>query len=298
MWYNKSHSVEQFDLRKEILPLSVLEAIIQGFVGGAGEFLPISGSGHLSVLRDLFNMPGGEGHMLLDAMIHIGAVLALLFMYWSDMKLMLGETSDLLHGRAADKRSAGKRSGSGVRLLLLILTATLPLALVLPVESYVLLLTKEAAFVGFAIVLTGCILAVYPKFTAQGKNGDNLLFKDALIIGLCQLVSVLPGISRVAAVMTASASVGSERSFSVKFAMLSGIPVLLGAAIYEIVIAASAGIDPACIPAYILGMVFSMIAGVFSISTMKLLSKKSGFGGIAYYCLIVGVLTVILSMIF
>ena len=41
-----------------------------------------------------------------------------------------------------------------------------------------------------------------------------------------------------------------------------------------------------------------MIAGVFSISTMKLLSKKSGFGGIAYYCLIVGVLTVILSMIF
>ena len=176
--------------------------------------------------------------------------------------------------------------------------ATLPLALALPVESYVLLLTKEAAFVGFAIVLTGCILAVYPKFTAQGKNGDNLLFKDALIIGLCQLVSVLPGISRVAAVMTASASVGSERSFSVKFAMLSGIPVLLVAAIYEIVIAASAGIDPACIPAYILGMVFSMIAGVFSISTMKLLSKKSGFGGIAYYCLIVGVLTVILSMIF
>lgn len=278
--------------------MSVLEAIIQGFVGGAGEFLPISGSGHLSVLRDLFNMAGGEGHMLLDAMIHIGAALALLFVYWSDVKLMLGETSDLLHGRAADKRSAGKRSGSGVRLLLLILTATLPLALALPVESYVLLLTKEAAFVGFAILLTGCILAVYPKFAAQGKNGDKLLFKDALIIGLCQLVSVLPGISRVAAVMTASASVGSERSFSVKFAMLSGIPALLGAAIYEIVIAASAGIDPACIPAYILGMVFSMIAGVFSISTMKLLSKKSGFGGFAYYCLIIGVLTVILSMIF
>lgn len=278
--------------------MSIFEAIIQGFVGGAGEFLPISGSGHLSILRSLFNMPGGEGHMLLDAMIHMGAALALIFMYWREIKTMLGETSDLLHGRSAKKRSGTQRAGAGVRLLLLILVATLPLALLIPVESYILLLTKETAFVGFAVVMTGCILALYPKFTRLEKNGDTLLFKDALLIGICQLVAALPGISRIAVVMTAGAAVGSERSFAVKLAMLSGIPVLLAASVYEIIVAASAGIDPACLPAYILGMVFSMIAGVFAISTMKLLSKRAGFGGFAYYCWIVGALAVILSMIF
>ena len=122
--------------------------------------------------------------------------------------------------------------------------------------------------------------------------------KDALIIGLCQCVAVIPGLSRSGTTITAGIATGLNRSFAVKFAFLMSIPSVLGATILSVVDAAREGIDIALIPAYIAGMVAALLSGLAAINLIRYIAQKGKFGGFAYYCWVVGALTVILTMIF
>lgn len=276
--------------------MSILDAVIQGLVGGLSTFLPVSSSGHLAVLRNLFNMPGGEAHMLLDGMIHMGALIAMLFMSWSEIKRMLRETSLAFRGVARPKGHPGI---AAARLQLLVLAASVPALLIIPIGKYVLSLSSGTLLVGAMLVLNGFILMIYLKFTVDETLDERRLgMGSALMIGICRCVSFLPGMSGMATGMTAAASAGASHRFAVRFALLCSVPALLGMTIYEIVVAASYGIDPTCIPAYIIGMVCAMVTSVLAIGIMRTLAKRKSFGGFAYYCWIVGALTVILSMIF
>lgn len=280
------------------IAVSILEAVIQGIVAGLGEFLPISSSGHLAVLRDLFGMTGGQSHLLLDGMIHMGAVIAMLFMSWGEVKSMLHETSLALHG-ASPKKSTSRSDGASARLFLLILTASVPLLLLIPLGRYIVALSQSVIFVGAMLVLNGFVLMLYPKFVvSETKNEKTLPLGTALLIGLCQCAAILPGMSRTAVIMTGCASSGSSRSFSVRFALLCAVPAMFGISLYEIVSALSYGVVAADIPAYILGMICAMLISVPAIGIMRMSAKRKSFGALSYYCLIIGVLTIILSMIF
>ena len=76
------------------------------------------------------------------------------------------------------------------------------------------------------------------------------------------------------------------------------IPAVLGATILELVDAVKAGVDASLIPAYLFGMIAAMVSGVLSIGLLRMIAKKTRFGGFAYYCWVAGVLTIILSLIF
>lgn len=281
------------------IAVTILDAVIQGIIGALAEFLPISGSGHLAVLRNLFNINGGTEHLLLDAMIHIGAVIAMLFMSWSEIKRMLKETSSVLYGTSRKKRSSSTGEGVSARLLMLVLAASVPLLLMIPLGGYLLKLSQEMFFVGAMLILNGAILVLYPKFVvSETKNEKTASFANAFVVGFCQCVALIPGLSRTAIIMTSTAASATSRSYSVRFALLCSVPAMLGMALYEMVLAATNGIDPSAIPAYIIAMVCSMLISVLAIGIMRVLAKRNSFGGFSYYCLIIGVLTVILSTIF
>ena len=76
------------------------------------------------------------------------------------------------------------------------------------------------------------------------------------------------------------------------------IPAVLGATLLELIKAFKTGIDASLIPAYLFGMIAAMVSGVLAIGILKMIAKSKKFGGFAYYCWIVGALTIILSMIF
>ncbi|MGM9592153.1 MAG: undecaprenyl-diphosphate phosphatase [Oscillospiraceae bacterium] len=278
--------------------MSILEAIILGLVQGIAEFLPISSSGHLAILQNLFNMSDIEGgHMLFDVLLHFGTLVAICFMYWPDIKSMFTQTLDLFTGR--DPAPAGaRRQYPAARMFMLIIAATLPLVLILPVHKYIGLLSNSTIFVGGALILTGCMLFVSDKMAKGTKTEKNMLFKDALIIGLCQCVATLPGLSRSGTTITAGIATGHDRSYAVKFSLLMSIPAVLGATLLELVDAFKAGVDASLIPAYLFGMIAAMVSGVLSIGLLRMVAKKTRFGGFAYYCWVVGVLTIILSLIF
>ena len=279
--------------------MTIGEAIILGLVQGIAEFLPISSSGHLAILQNLFNMSDIEGgHMLFDVLLHFGTLIAICFMYWNDIKAMVTEVLALLSGRKAVTSDGRPKQYTAARMFFLIVAATLPLVLILPINDYIGELSQSTVFVGIALILTGFMLLVSDKMTPGTKTEKNMRFSDALIIGLCQCVATLPGLSRSGTTITAGIATGQNRGYAVKFSLLMSIPAVLGATLLELIKAIKTGIDASLIPAYLFGMVAAMVSGVLAIGLLKMIAKSKRFGGFAYYCWIVGALTIILSMIF
>ena len=279
--------------------MTIGEAIILGLVQGIAEFLPISSSGHLAILQNLFNMSDIEGgHMFFDVVLHFGTLIAICFMYWNDIKAMVVEVLALLSGRKAVTADGRPKQYTAARMFFLIVAATLPLVLILPINDYIGELSQSTVFVGIALILTGFMLLVSDKMTAGTKTEKNMRFSDALIIGLCQCVATLPGLSRSGTTITAGIATGQNRGYAVKFSLLMSIPAVLGATLLELIKAIKTGIDASLIPAYLFGMVAAMVSGVLAIGLLKMIAKSKRFGGFAYYCWIVGALTIILSMIF
>ena len=279
--------------------MTIGEAIILGLVQGIAEFLPISSSGHLAILQNLFNMSDIEGgHMFFDVLLHFGTLIAICFMYWNDIKAMVVEVLALLSGRKAVTADGRPKQYTAARMFFLIAASTLPLVLILPINDYIGELSQSTVFVGIALILTGFMLLVSDKMTPGTKTEKNMRFSDALIIGLCQCVATLPGLSRSGTTITAGIATGQNRGYAVKFSLLMSIPAVLGATLLELIKAIKTGIDASLIPAYLFGMVAAMVSGVLAIGLLKMIAKSKRFGGFAYYCWIVGALTIILSMIF
>ena len=279
--------------------MTISSAILLGIVQGVAEFLPISSSGHLAILQNLFALSAGEDHLFFDVLLHLGTLISICVCYWGDIVAMVREGFIVLRGgRRADGTPVQGNLGAA-RLFMMIVVGTLPLFLVLPINDKVEELYYITPFIGVALLLTGCMLFVSDKMTPGKRTEKNMRFRDALVIGLCQCVATLPGLSRSGTTITAGIATGLDRNFAMKYSFLLSLPAVLGANLLSFIKAlGEESIDASLIPAYLIGMLAAMLSGIAAISLMKLIAKKSKFGWFAYYCWGAGVLTIIFSLIF
>lgn len=277
--------------------MSIWNAVILGLVQGLTEFLPVSSSGHLSILNNLFSMTmTDDGHLFFDVLLHLGTLGSICIVYWKDIRQMFFETIGIVNlGPLAGAR---QERYPGARMFFMIVMATLPLLLILPIKDMIETLYYNNIFIGVALVLTGCMLYVSDKMKPGKKTEGGITVPDAIIIGLCQCVAVVPGLSRSGTTITAGIATGLRRDFAVKFAFLMSLPAVLGANILSLVDAVREGINWTCVPAYLVGMVAAFVSGIAAISLIKYIADKGKFGGFAYYCWVMGVLSIILTMIF
>ena len=277
--------------------MSIWNAIILGLVQGLAEFLPISSSGHLSVLNNLFSMTTAEGgHLFFDVLLHLGTLVSICIVYWQDIVDMFFEVLGVVNlGPQANQKKAHYPAA---RLFLMIVLATIPLFLILPINDKLESLYYDSIFIGVMLILTGFMLYVSDKMVQGNKTEKNMSMLDALLIGVCQCVATIPGLSRSGTTITAGVATGLRRDFAVKFAFLMSLPAVLGANILSFIDAAKNGIDWASMPAYLVGTAVAMVSGVGAIYLLKSISRRGRFGGFAYYCWVVGVLSIILTMIF
>lgn len=275
--------------------MSIWEAVLLGLVQGIAEFLPISSSGHLSIVNNLFKI-SEEGHMFFDVLLHLGTLASIFIVYWQDLKEMFYEVISFanLGPLAGQPRERYPQA----RTFIMIVMATLPLFLILPINDMIETLYYNNVFIGVAIILTGCMLYVSDRMKPGKKTERSMTILDAVIIGLCQCVATIPGLSRSGTTITAGIATGLRRDFAVKFSFLLSIPTVLGANILSLADAFREGINWASVPAYLVGMVAAMLSGIAAINLLKYISNKGKFGGFAYYCWVMGVLSIILYMIF
>lgn len=278
--------------------MTVWNAILLGLVQGVTEFLPVSSSGHLSIINNLFKISNiQDGHLVFDVLLHLATLISILIVYWSDIVQMFYEVLAFVNiGPLADQQ---RTRYPAARLFLMIVFASLPLFLILPVHDMVETLYYKNVFIGVALILTGCVLYVSDRMSPGKKTERSMTILDALIIGLCQCVATIPGLSRSGVTITAGIATGLRRDFALKFSFLMSLPAVFGANILSLVDAVEAGgTDWHNVPAYLVGMVVALVSGVASIRLLNYINSKGKFGGFAYYCWVVGVLAIILTMIF
>ena len=279
--------------------MSILSSMILGLVQGVSEFLPISSSGHLSLFQHFFNLATSDGSLFFDVLLHLGTLIAIFVYYWKDIVKLVKSLIHLIQCLFSKKeRQKVKRLAPAERMVLMIIVATLPLFVILPIKDLVEGLYGNTIFVGCALLATGVILFLSDRM-ARGKKGPkSATLLDALLVGVGQAVAVVPGLSRSGTTISAGMLRGFSRRFAVRFSFLMSIPAVLGANILTIGDAVQQGIDTSMLPAYIVGTIVAAVAGYFAIRLVNLLANKGKFGNFAYYCWGIGAAAVVASLIF
>ena len=274
--------------------MSLLSSIILGLIQGVAEFLPISSSGHLAIAEHLLGMTGLEIPEFFDVLLHLGTLIAVFATYWDDIRNMVVEffcgVRDLAH------RTTPTPVPPARRLILLIIVGTLPLLVVLPIKDLVEGLADNMYFVGGALIVTGFLLFASDRVKKGRKTEKNATLVDVLLVGAAQAVATCPGISRSGTTITAGCFVGFDRKFAVRFSFLLSIPAILGANVLSIK-DALATVMWSEVPVYLVGVAVAAAVGYACIRLLKMIADKGKFGFFAYYCWIVGAITLVLTVI-
>ena len=271
-------------------------ALVLGLVQGVAEFLPISSSGHLTLLQHFFGME--EPDALYNILLHFATLIAVCVVYWRDVVDMIVEFFRGLAALFSRKGAREERPPEARRLVLLVILGTLPLFLILPIEDLVEGLGTSPAFVSIALLVTGCILFLSDRYGGGKKTARTATMKDSLLVGLAQGLATIPGLSRSGCTISAGMALGFDRTFSVRYSFLLSLPAVAGATLLKVVkVIGGDGIDPDVLPMYLTGMLVAGVVGYFSIRLVKLLADKGKFGNFAYYCWIVGVVALIASFL-
>ena len=188
--------------------MDILEAVFLGLVQGAGEFLPVSSSGHLLLLEKL---GVGEEDLFFNICLHLGTLLSVLVVMRRSILALF-------------------RKGNG-RALLMLAVACLPTAALALLFKYLAPSLIDGAYLPLGFAVTSFLIILSEKFSPAETRGLSL--KNSLMTGVFQGIAVLPGISRSGATIAALRLSGVERSEAAEFSFLLSLPVIIGSALYE-----------------------------------------------------------------
>lgn len=232
----------------------------------------------------------------MDVLLHLGTLISVFIYYRHDLMDMIREfirgCGALVHPIEGEIHPPAAR-----RMVLLIIVGTLPLFIVLPIKGYIDNLYGNNWFIACALLATGFLLFFSDRIAHGKKTERSATLLDVVLIGCSQALATVPGLSRSGTTISAALLLGCRREFAVRFSFLLSIPAVIGANILTLVDAIQVGIDWKLMPAYLLGVVVSAVAGYFAIRLVNMLSNRGKFGNFAYYCWGVGLVALILTAV-
>jgi undecaprenyl-diphosphatase len=201
--------------------LLLLHIVILAVVQGITEFLPVSSSGHLVLLP---NLAGWQDQGLnIDIAVHVGTLGAVVVYFWRDIwTIILG----FIGGRRLERRE--RRAG---RLLGLTILASLPPVIVAGglLAYFAPDLFRSPLIVAYTMILFGVVLWFADRLGMTVRRVEHMTYGSAIIIGLAQILALVPGTSRAGITITAARFLGFERAAAARFSMLMSIPVIVAA---------------------------------------------------------------------
>ena len=205
----------------------VLRAIVLGIVQGLTEFLPISSSGHLIAVRELFDWQFTDD-LTFDVSLHLGTTIAVLVFFRREWTQML--RSALL--RLASKRRVESAGVYDYRMLAFVAAGSVPVAIVgLAFNSWIEDEIRSPIVVGMMLIVFGLTLAFADWAGRRQRTLSALGLRDALLIGLAQAVSLVPGASRAGVTISAGLLLGFTREAAARFSFVLSTPAIAGAGI-------------------------------------------------------------------
>ena len=286
--------------------MTFIQSVFLGIIQGITEFLPVSSSGHLSILRNLFGIQT-DGGLLFDVMVHLGTVIAICVVFRRDVLRMIGETirmvsdiwangSVLIHNKKEKDARRYKKilHNNYRRFVVMVLCATIPTAVIgYAARDLVTLASDSLLAPGIGLILTAVFLIIADVSENGKKIPKDISFTNSFLIGIAQGISTLPGLSRSGTTIAACLISGYDKRFAVKYSFIMAIPAILGAACMEIGQAFSGGVSLSQFFIYLAGAVTAGVVGYFSCRKMLTIVRKKKFRGFAVYCLILGSISII-----
>ncbi|MBS7357329.1 MAG: undecaprenyl-diphosphate phosphatase [Bacteroidales bacterium] len=269
-----------------------LHALLLGILQGLTEFLPVSSSGHLTILSNIFGL-SGEENLTFNVVLHLATVCATLFVLWHEVVWIFKD----LFSKQSWKSYQGLNHGTKYAINILI--SMIPIAIVAlffkdTVES---IFGSSIMIVGVMLLVTAFLLGF--AYFAKPRQRETITPLHSFIIGIGQACAVMPGLSRSGTTIATGILLGNKKENLAQFSFLMVIPPILGEALLDAMDvvkvgfhSAMAGISPL---ALIVGFVAAFITGCLACKWMINIVKKGKLIYFALYCLIVGVLTICFS---
>lgn len=272
--------------------MSIWFAALLGLVQGLTEFLPVSSSGHLVLAQSLLGGDVEADYMLFNVLLHFGTLLSVVVAFWKDIRELIVE----FFGWVKDGFKINDRPYR--RFIIMILITIVPMFAVLPIKSRLETAFSSPLVVGLMLLVTAGILLLSEKAPKKQKTEHNATWLDALLVGVGQCFAVLPGLSRSGTTICAGLFRGFSREFAVRFAFIMSLPVILGANLLELIDAVRTPMaSDVSLTCYIVGILVAMVAGLAAIRMVKFVSKRGNFRPFAVYCALIGVVTLVVSLI-
>lgn len=262
-----------------------LQALILGLIQGLTEYLPVSSSGHLAIGSYLFGI-NGEDNLAFTIVVHVATVLSTFVILWSEIDWIF---RGLFKFKMNDE----------TKYFLNIVVSMIPIGIV----GVFFKDTVEEIF-GSGLLIVGCMLLLTAllltfSYFAKPRVKENISWKDALIIGLAQACAVMPGLSRSGSTIATGLMLGNKKEKMAQFSFLMVIPPILGEALLD-TMKALKGANPfgdISTLALAVGFVAAFVSGCLACKWMINIVKKGKLIYFGIYCAIVGVVTIICSLI-
>lgn len=258
-----------------------LEALILGIIQGLTEFLPVSSSGHIELGKEILRVDI-EDNLTFTVVVHAATVLSTLVVFRKDISKIL-------------VRSFALKWNTETQYLSKILISAIPVVIagVLFEEQIEQLFTGRLVLVGAMLLITATLLAF--TFFAKSKNKD-ISFRDAFIIGIAQMLAIMPGISRSGATISTALLLKNGKEEAARFSFLMVLIPILGKVFLDLVNGEMTNEKADFLP-LLVGFIGSFLSGLLACKLMIAVVKRSKLIYFAIYCLIVGAVTITVALV-
>ncbi len=258
-----------------------IEALVLGVIQGLTEFLPVSSSGHLQIFSALFGIQGEE-NLAFAVVVHAATVCSTIVVLWKEIAALFGGLFKF-------------RWNEETLYVAKIAVSMIPVAIVglFFKDAVEELFGSGLLVVGVALLVTAVLLAF--AYYAKPRQKTVISFRDALVIGVAQACAVIPGLSRSGSTIATGILLGNNKERVAKFSFLMVLVPILGEALLKLMkgdfAQAESGISALSL---VVGFCAAFVSGYFACSWMINLVKKGKLIWFALYCLVVGVVVLIL----
>ncbi len=273
--------------------LALIEYILLGILQGITEPIPVSSSGHLLILQTIlekFSQSINIDFSILATMTNFGSLIAIVVIYWNDItKLVKSFFAYLL------TKNRKKDVKEDFSYCLKIIIATIPAGVAGIIATKLNLLNtleENVKFVGFMLLLTAIFLFLIKDFKGS-KDKDKITFMDAFAIGICQMIAIIPGLSRSGATIVGGMYRKLKRTTAFDFSFILYIPISVATSILGIKDLLATSISSST---WILYLIATILAGIFTYIFTKWFSKIVKEGKLIYfsvYCVILGLIVIL-----
>ncbi len=262
--------------------MSLLDAIILGIIQGLTEFLPVSSSGHLEIVKAIQGQElSGESSMMMTVVLHFATALSTIAVFWKEVTRII---KGLFQFKINEEFLFAAK----------IVISMIPAAVVGVffddfIETF---FSGKILLVGLMLIVTGIILFIAERAKRTDKSVG---FKDAILIGIAQMIAILPGISRSGATIGTSVMLGIDREKAARFSFLMVVPLILGKVAKDVLspeFSKELANSEISNTVYAAGFAAAFIVGIIACTWMIKLVKKSKLSYFAYYCFAAGIATI------